>query len=182
MGPIQLALTEESIPSSLEERITRIEDRIAIHDLIVKYAIFADERQWESLLAMYTDDVERQLAGTLAESVVGKDKLRELYNDPKLPRRTEKDGKAPSASELEKLGLKHMLSTDIIRLSDDGLSAEALVYYTMVATRGDGADMQRGVHDGILRFGFRKQADAWLICRLAIESNNAANPLFRAEA
>jgi hypothetical protein len=70
---------------------------------------------------------------------------------------------------------------DVIRVSDDGLTAIAAVQYVLVATRNDGSDgYRRGSHEGSYVFGFRKEGGTWKFCRQLIVTNNAHNPMFRA--
>ncbi len=176
-----LATTEESHPDSLEARISLLEDREAIRDLIRRYAVLCDQRRWDDLLDLYDDDIERQLAGTLDESVRGKEVLRSLLEAPALPRKDPSDPEAPPIDAILELDLKHMLSTELIRISDDGTEASAHVYYTMVVSRGSTRDFERGVHDGHYEFSFAKREDTWLFTRQVVTSNNATNPLFQAK-
>lgn len=64
---------------SLEERVQRIEDRIAIQELIARYCYTLDLRDLDGMLDCFTDDVElRRSDGSF---VTGKDRLREYYLD-----------------------------------------------------------------------------------------------------
>jgi len=176
---VDLTTTEESPRESLEARIQLLEDREAIRDLIRRYGLLCDQRRWDDLLELYDDDIERQLAGTLDESVRGKEVLRALLEAPALPRKDPSAPEAPPIDAILELDLKHMLSTELIRISDDGAKASAHVYYTMVVSRGDAADFERGVHDGHYEFTFKKHGDIWRFSRQVVTSNNATNPLFQ---
>ena len=162
---------------TLEDRVTAAEDRAVIRDLIMAYGYLEDARRWDDMLAMYTDDVERVLAGSLVETVRGKDALRERLHAPVM---VAKSG-APTASqsEMDRLGLRHLMTTDIIRLSDDGLGAIAAVQYMMIATLEDADGFRRGSHEGCYVFEFRKDDGTWRFCRQLIITNNAHNPMFR---
>lgn len=70
---------------SVEERLQRMEDTQAVHDLVMAYGWLCDSRRWDELLDLYTDDFERVLAGTLEERASGKESLRQLYEAPQLP-------------------------------------------------------------------------------------------------
>ena len=40
----------------LEQRVQRLEDRLAINDLVVMYATLLDDAQWEALGELFTTD------------------------------------------------------------------------------------------------------------------------------
>ena len=163
---------------TLEERVAAAEDRAVIRDLIMAYGYLEDARRWDDMLAMYTDDIERVLAGSLVETVRGRDALRERLFAPVIINKSG-DAPPPSQEHLDALGLRHLMTTDVIRLSDDGLGAIAAVQYMMVATR-EGADgFRRGSHEGCYVFEFRKDGGTWRFCRQVIITDNAHNPMFR---
>jgi hypothetical protein len=172
-----LALTEAP-PTTLEERIARIEDREQIRELVMRYAYLCDARQWDDLLDLYTDDIERVLGGTLTEQVRGKEALRALLVAPVLPRKDAGAAGPPPASKLATYALRHLVADEIIRIAGDGRTATAAVAYSLVAV--DPADERRGQHEGAYVFSFRKVDGAWKFSRQVIFSNNAMNPLFRA--
>ena len=58
--------------NDLEARVARAEARQQIRDLIMVYGYLEDARRWDDMLALYTDDIERVLAGSLVETVQGK--------------------------------------------------------------------------------------------------------------
>lgn len=163
-----------------DERLQALEDRQAIRDLIVKYGYLCDARRWDELLALYTDDIERVLGGSLVEQVKGKANLRDKLVAPTLAHRAG-DGGAPPVSHLERLELRHLMASDVIRLSDDGATATAAVQYTMVATSEDERGFRRGAHEGSYVFEFRKDDGTWKFCRQLVVSDNAHNPMFRRE-
>ena len=62
---------------------------------------------------------------------------------------------AAPRTEVEQLGLRHLMFGEVIRIADDGTRATATLQYILVATR-DGADGQRrGSHEGSYVFDFR---------------------------
>jgi 3-phenylpropionate/cinnamic acid dioxygenase small subunit len=160
-----------------EARLQAAEDRETIRDLIMRYGYLEDARRWDDMLALYTDDIERVLAGSLVEEVRGKDTLRERLIRPVM---VSTDGQ-PGASQdhLDRLGLRHLMAGEVIRLSDDGTEAVAAVQYTMVATRDDEDGFRRGSHEGSYVFAFRREAGTWKFCRQVIITDNAHNPMFR---
>jgi SnoaL-like domain len=164
--------------TTIEERVQAMEDRAVIRGLIMVYGYLCDARRWDELLELYTDDIERVLAGSLAERVQGKAALREKLVTPTLERRSG-EGSALPPSELEALGLRHLMASDIIRLGDDGTTATAAVQYQMVATSEDERGFRSGAHEGSYVFDFRKQDGGWRFSRQFIVSDNAHNPMFR---
>lgn len=162
----------------VDERVQALEDREAIRGLIMAYGYLCDARRWDELLELYTDDIERVLAGTLVERVQGKAALREKLVAPTLERRSG-EGSAPPPTELEALGLRHLMASDVVRLGDDGVTATAAVQYQMVATADDDHGFRRGAHEGSYVFDFRKDDGRWRFSRQFIVSDNAHNPMFR---
>jgi len=163
-----------------EERLQALEDRSAIRALIMTYGYLCDARRWDDLLDLYTDDIERVLAGSLTERVRGKAALREKLVAPTLQHRSG-DGGPPPPEQLEALGLRHLMASDVVRLGDDGATATAAVQYQLVATSDDDRGFRRGAHEGSYVFDFRKEAGTWKFCRQYIVSDNAHNPMFRRE-
>lgn len=171
--------TERPRPTD-EERLQALEDRRAIRDLIMRYGYLCDARRWDELLELYTDDIERVLAGTLVERVVGKHALREKLVAPTLERRDDATPDAPEPSDLASLELRHLMASDVVRLSDDGTTARAAVQYMLVATSDDAANgFRRGAHEGSYVFDFRKEDGRWRFVRQHIVSDNAHNPMFQ---
>jgi len=83
-----------------EERLQALEDRSAIRALIMAYGYLCDARRWDDLLALYTDDIERVLAGSLTERVRGKAALRQLGTQ-RADRRIEQGGRTRRAERIE---------------------------------------------------------------------------------
>ena len=164
--------------NDLEARVARAEARQQIRDLIMVYGYLEDARRWDDMLALYTDDIERVLAGSLVETVQGKAALRARLVDPVMAAKS--GAAAAPRTEVERLGLRHLMFGEVIRIADDGTRATATLQYILVATR-DGADGQRrGSHEGSYVFDFRRIDGEWRFCRQLIVTNNAHNPMFRA--
>lgn len=165
--------------STVEERLTAAEDRAAIRDLIMRYGYLEDARRWDDMLDLYTDDIERVLAGSLVETVQGKAALRDRLVTPVMASKSGKE-QAASAERLEQLGLRHLMAGEVIRLSDDGTTAVAGLQYTLVATRDDEDGFRRGSHEGSYVFDFAKVVGTWRFSRQLVITDNAHNPMFRA--
>ena len=179
---LDVARRTERPRTTVEERVDAIEARRTIHDLVMLYGWLCDARLWDELLDHYTDDFERTLLGTLDEHVKGKEAIRPLYEAPKLPRA---EGSAnagpPAAAQLQSYELRHMIHPPVIRVADDGRTATVAAVYSLVASRGDGADFVRGEHEGGYIFGMRKEdGGRWRFASMVVISENARNPLFRA--
>jgi hypothetical protein len=177
---LEVVQRPERARDSVEARVQAVEDRDAIRSLIMTYGYLCDARRWDDLLDLYTDDIERVLAGSLVERVQGKAALREKLVSPTLERRSGGSDAAPPA-QLEALDLRHLMASDIVRLGDDETTARAAVQYQMVATSDDARGFRHGSHEGSYVFDFRKDNGRWRFCRQFIVSNNAHNPMFQRE-
>ena len=179
---LEVVQRPERSRTSSAERLQALEDRSEIRDLVMTYGYLCDARHWDDLLALYTDDIERVLAGSLVERVRGKPALREKLVAPTLEHRSG-EGEAPPPTALEQLELRHLMASDLVRLGDDGVTAQAVVQYQMVAVSDDERGFRRGAHEGSYVFHFRKESDGrWRFCRQFIVSDNAHNPMFQSEA
>ena len=158
--------------------LTRLEDRARIYDLVMAYGYLEDARQWDGMLALYTDDIERELAGSLTEVVRGKAELRDRLVTPVMEA---KSGRvAASREQVEQLGLRHLIFSVAVEVAADGTTARASAQYILVATRDGAAGFERGSHEGSYEFVFRKVDGVWKFSRQLIVTNNAHNPMFAA--
>ena len=158
--------------------LTRLEDRAQIYDLVMAYGYLEDARQWDGMLALYTDDIERELAGSLTEVVRGKAELRDRLVTPVMEA---KSGRvAASREQVEQLRLRHLIFSVAVEVAADGTTARASAQYILVATRDGAAGFERGSHEGSYEFEFRKVDAVWKFSRQLIVTNNAHNPMFAA--
>ena len=156
--------------------IERLEDRAQIYDLVMAYGYLEDARRWDDMLALYTDDIERELAGSLTEVVRGKAELRDRLVTPVMEA---KSGRvAASQEQVEQLGLRHLIFSVAVEVAVGGTSARASAQYILVATRDGERGFERGSHEGFYEFEFRRVDDAWRFSRQLIVTNNAHNPMF----
>jgi hypothetical protein len=159
-------------------RLTRLEDQARIYDLVMAYGYLEDARRWDDMLALYTDDIERELAGSLTEVVRGKTQLRDRLVTPVMEA---KSGRvAASREQVEQLGLRHLIVGVAIDVAADGSSARASAQYILVATRDGARGFERGSHEGSYEFEFRLVDGEWNFSRQLIVTNNAHNPMFAA--
>jgi hypothetical protein len=175
---LEAATRPERPRTTLLERLELAEDRQTIRDLIMAYGYLEDARRWDDMLALYTDDIERVLAGSLVETIRGNAALRDRLITPVMA--TKSGAASASREQVEQLGLRHLMFSDVIRVADDGLTATAAVQYTLVATREGDRGLRRGSHQGSYVFDFRKVDGTWKFSRQLIVTNNAHNPMFRA--
>jgi hypothetical protein len=163
---------------STEAQLTRLEDRARVHDLVMAYGYLEDARRWDDMLALYTDDIERELAGSLTEVVRGKAELRDRLVTPVMEA---KSGRvAASREQVEQLGLRHLIFGVAIAVADDRVTARASAQYILVATRDGASGFARGAHEGSYEFEFRRIDGEWRFSRQLIVTNNAHNPMFAA--
>ena len=176
---LAVVMRPERQRETLDERAQALEDKQIVRDLIMTYGYLCDARRWDDLLELYTDDIERVLTGSLTEVVQGKEALRRKLEAPTLERKSAGAASAPPPEQLSRLGLRHLMASDVVRLADDGRTAWAAVQYTLVATAEDDTGFRRGAHEGSYVFEFRKDGDRWRFSRQVIASNNAHNPMFQ---
>ena len=160
----------EQRPASLEERVARLEAKEAIHDVMMRYGHCSDARDTEGTLALYTDDVERVLTGTLDERVKGKDTLRGLYRNPVLPTKDGRSLGTEARRRGRKMTVRHMFAAPLIRLSDDGAEGWLAAYFTLVRSVVSDEGFDRHVHEGTYVFTFVKQGDEWKISKMVVDT------------
>lgn len=169
----------EKRPATLEERVARLEAKEAIHDVMMLYGHHSDARDTEGVLALYTDDVERVLTGTLDERIQGKDTLRELYRNPVLPT---KDGRTlgeASRRRGRRMTVRHMFAAPVIRLSDDGNDGWLTSYFTLVRGVDSPDGFERHVHEGTYTFTFVRLGDEWKISKMVVDTEIGHDRGFR---
>ena len=165
-----ISMVERS-PENLEERIARVEAKEAIHDLMMRYGHFSDARDTEGVLALYTEDVERVLIGTLDERVQGKETLRELYRNPILPTKDGRTlGEASRYKRDRKTTIRHMFAAPLIRLSDSGSEGWLTSYFTLVRSVTSTEGFERHVHEGTYPFTFVHLEEGWRIKKMIVDT------------
>jgi hypothetical protein len=175
-----LDVVRESEPPapSVEEAIQQIQHREAIHNVLVAYCYFQDQRRWTDSVSLFTEDCERIFAGTLDGTVNGRDALLAASGAP-LKRSDPTFGRGTSREELSELQYKHLLVTEMIKLGPGNRSARVIAYCQVVATRGTGEEFKRGAHEATYYIDFqRPEGSGWLMKRMIILTDNATNPLF----
>lgn len=155
---------------SLHRRIARLEDKLAIKDVLSKYAFFADSGRGEEWVGLFTEDgvmevalPERPPRESLAASqpsdstenspdrvfrAEGGRALTEFINDPDFH-------KAIEGSCLHLMGLN-------LRISVDGDTAKAYGYNLTTVRTGDQVRLLNGA---VSRFDFVRKDERWLISR-----------------
>jgi hypothetical protein len=162
-------LRPERRRTTVEERLQVFEDKERIRDLIMEYAFLCDADMHDELYDRYTDDVERHLGGTLTETVRGKAEVRHRQENPILQRQPGMPG-PPTASQgmRDQIKPRHLMSTAVVKLSDDSTEAWASVYFSLASLRDWPSGTSRGIHDGGYLFAFRKEAEDWKISKLMV--------------
>lgn len=178
----KLAPREERPRPTLEERIQLLEDRWTIERMIDEYGLCCDARRCDRLEELYAEDIEREIMGTLAETVRGRDQLIERHRNPVLPRAEGIDTVKVDLTTFQRLEIRHLISTRIVRISDDNQTAWALAYYQMAVVGQKDGEWRRGEHEGTYVFTFTRKAGRWQFARHLVWSNNAVNPMFAAPA
>jgi len=178
----KLAPWEERPRTTLEERIQLLEDKWTIRQMIDEYGLCCDARWWDRLEVLYAEDIEREIMGTLAETVKGRDQLIERHRTPVLPRAEGIDTVKVDLATFQNLEIRHLISTRIIRVSDDNRTAWALAYYQMAVVGKKDGEWRRGEHEGTYVFTFTRKTGRWQFAQHLVWSNNAVNPMFAVPA
>lgn len=131
--------------SALEERLRRVEDRIAILDLVARYGPAADAGDGEALAALWTEDGSYRFDDTELQRA-------------ELPQLAE----IPTHRALMAAGCAHVLSTPRIDIARDGLSAVAVNHSVVL----EFAETQwRAVRVSANRWELVNTPDGWRVSR-----------------
>ncbi len=177
---LDVVRVQEPPVTTVEERIERIEQRQNVHDLLVTYCVYEDQKRWNDAASLFTENCVRVMAGTLDQVSEGRSALLEASGVP-LKRSDPRWGEGAPSHLLADSPFKHLVCTEMIKLGPQNETARLVAYCDVVVTRGMGADFQRGVHEAAYYIELvHNNADGWLIDLLVILTDHAANPLFRA--
>ena len=136
------------------------------------------------MVALFTNDCERVIAGTLDQVVTGREALLQacLATTP-IRRSDDHYGESVSHTELAETEIRHYLTTETIKFAASGQTAWVVAYYQIVGTRGEGESFIRGSHEGTYHIELVRDPGAgWLMKRQVIWTNHATNPLFKAHS
>ena len=178
----KIAPARERARTTVEEKVQLLEDKQRIEELINEYGFACDNQGWDMLQEIYDENIEREMTGTLAETVRGRDKLIELHRNPVLPRAPGMQTVNVGLGRFRNREVRHLISSKVIRVADDNRKAWALAYYQLAVVGQDDDGWQRGEHEGTYIFSFSKATGAWRFTQHLIWTNNAVNPMFGAPA
>jgi ketosteroid isomerase-like protein len=157
-------------PAGADARARLLEDEAEVRDLIMRYAHLQDLGQFDDLLALCTDDVQRVLSGTLDQVARGKEDLRAKLAEPVAV------AGAHAVLAPADVRSRHLITDEVVRVAEDGARAMAVAQFAVVLTPGQG-EFAHGQHEGTYLFEFRKEDGEWRFSRQVIDSNTARNPL-----
>ena len=163
-----------------DEIVQLLADKRRIEEIISEYGMACDSKGWDVLEEIYDENIEREMTGTLAEVVRGRDKLIELHRNPVLPRAPGVNTVNVGLARFHERELRHLISTKIIRVSDDNMQAWAIAYYQMAVVGKDDEGWHSGSHEGTYIFSFSKATGTGRFTQHLIWTNNAVNPMFGA--
>ena len=174
----ELTPRNERARTGTEEKLQLVIDKARIIEMINEYAFACDSRFWDVLEDLYDENIERVMSGTLNETVRGRTNLINLHINPPLPRAEGMQTEKRDLTKIKGLEIRHLIGTQMTRISDDNLKAWALCHYQM-ALVGQTDDMwESGLHEGTYLFSFGKATGSWRFTQHLIWTNNAANPMF----
>jgi uncharacterized protein (TIGR02246 family) len=137
-----LAAAANPTPESLEARVQRLDDRMAIEQLLMEYGRAVDNRDFAAFAALFTDDGEWKGA-------------QGAYRGPKqIQESMEKIFTAPAAAaDIPKGKNFHLLTNVIITLQGDHATASSkFVFYKMNGAKPEAAVAGR-YEDKLVRVG-----------------------------
>lgn len=174
----QLAPATEKERTNPDEQVRYLLDKMRVQEMIHEYAFACDSRSWDVLERLYDENIERVMKGTLDETVKGRDKLIGLHQKPALPRSEGVDAPPRDLSKIQGLEIRHLIGTNVVRVSDDNRDAWALCHYQMALVGQEDGAWHHGLHEGTYLFSFAKSDGQWRFTKHQIWTNNAANPMF----
>ncbi len=174
----ELAPMHERARVGLEDKLDFVADKQRIVEMINEYAFACDSRRWDVLQELYDENIERIMSGTLNETVRGRDNLINLHANPALPRAEGVEMEKRDLTKIKGLEIRHLIGTQMVRVSDDSQKAWALCHYQMALVGQENDAWEHGLHEGTYLFSFGKATGAWRFTQHLIWTNNAANPMF----
>lgn len=168
----------ERARTGAEDKLQFVIDKQRIIEMINEYAFACDSRFWDVLEELYDENIERIMTGTLNETVRGRDNLIDLHANPVLPRAEGVEMGKRDLSKIKGLEIRHLIGTQMTRVSDDNQKAWALCHYQMALVGQTNDQWEHGLHEGTYLFSFSKASGSWKFTQHLIWTNNAANPMF----
>jgi hypothetical protein len=136
--------------------LAAVADRIALEDLLIRYAVACDAKDWEGYRALFTEDAEIDYTG--AHGIAG-------------PRDEVTEWMARVVGDVQAVPLtQHMVTNFRVTIHGDGAdgdAAEGAADYFNADVLADPAG-ERGLvfHGGRYGFTARRTAAGWLLARL----------------
>ncbi len=174
----ELAPLHERERDGVEDKLQLVIDKQRIVEMINEYAFACDSRTWSVLEELYDENIERVMSGTLNETCRGRDTLIGLHTNPPLPRAEGVEMEKRDLSKIQGLEIRHLIGTQMLRISDDNRKAWALCHYQMALVGQTNGAWEHGLHEGTYLFSFSKATGRWKFTQHLIWTNNAANPMF----
>ncbi|HTJ62475.1 MAG TPA: nuclear transport factor 2 family protein [Alphaproteobacteria bacterium] len=174
----ELTPRHERHRQTLEDKLQLVIDKQRIVEMINEYAFACDSRQWDVLEELYDENIERVMTGTLNETVQGRSNLISLHANPALPRAEGVEMEKRDLTKIKGLEIRHLVATQMTRISNDNEKAWALCHYQMALVGQENDAWEHGLHEGTYLFSFAKTDGEWRFTQHLIWTNNAANPMF----
>lgn len=133
---------------SLEERLTRIEDELAVRNLLTKYGMACDLNSTEALLELLEEDVEMEVDGNWRMS--GHEEAKQLLEGP--------------IHQAFESRCAHLLSPYAVEVDGDEATATGYTVVILGEAEGEGFGVERLSFN---RWGLRKRDGRWRIARRA---------------
>ncbi len=175
LSPTQLEVLhfKEKQPRTLEERLDRLESKLAIITIVHLYSQSHDLQDWDLFMDYCTDDIERVITGSVTSREVGKKQLHEVYKRGQRMAR-------PDGTQVvydPSIRRKHLVATDIVKISDDGNMAWYSGYTSLVSTKDTADGHLRSQHEALVMLTFVRENGQWKVKRMNLTTELGHDPL-----
>lgn len=173
-NPMDVVRIKESEPANLEQRVARLEAKLAIIDLMASYAAGVQIGDAGSMDG-FADDVEYVLAGTIDMRANGKKEMQDYHRTNRGYKRVIDGKRIWRGSDTN---FRHMMCLPVIRVADDCQTAWVTMHFSGFITRFTPVHSDKSTHDGTYILTLGKQDGRWQIKKFVNITELAHDPLY----
>lgn len=175
LNPTQLEVLyfQEKPPKTLEERLDRVESKVAIMTIVNMYSQSHDLQDWDLFMNYVTDDIVRTITGSVHSQETGKKNLEAVYK--RGQRMTRPDGTQVVYDPT--IRRKHMVVTPVAKISDDGKMAWYSGYTSLASTKETPQGHVRSQHEALILLTFVREGGQWKVKRMNLNTELGHDPL-----
>jgi hypothetical protein len=176
-NPMGVVRIREQAPKTLEERVARAEAKLAIVDLIARYAA-GDRSASVTDDPVFAEDVDYILDGTIEMRVKGLAAQREYHAANQMKGYIRKaDGKRAWRG-FGDTKFRHLMALPVMRVSADGQTAWVTMHFSGIITRFTAVHSDRTTHEGTYILTLGKTDSGWTIKKFVNLTELAHDPLY----